>query len=382
MSSRKRILTTLEHKEPDRVPLDLGGVAITGIHTKAYQNLLSLIGIDEKIEVLRVRPQVAKISRQVLNILEVDTRGIFTKEAQDPKGEIQIEEKGSRLYIDEFGTSWKMSPSSPFFEMETPMLERSKTQSLEDFAWPDPRNITDWTSIREEATQFKEEQKFVIAGNTCTLGIFAPIPRLIGYEKFFKNLVQDPPFICKIMDKLTEIEIAYFETLLENAGDLIDCVVEFDDLGGQNGPLISPEMYRKYVKPRHRKLFSFIKEKTQNSTYLFFHSDGSVYEFIPDLIQLGVDILNPVQYKTAKMETKRLKREFGKHMTFWGGGVDPQKILPFGNPQDVKDETKRIIENLAPGGGFVFSPIHNIQPDVPPQNIKAMYDALRKYGEY
>lgn len=152
-----------------------------------------------------------------------------------------------------------------------------------------------------------------------------------------------------------------------------------DDLGSQDGPQLSPELYRKVVKPRYKKLFQYIKE--HSSAYLFLHT-CAVYEFIPDFIEMGVDALNPVQVSAKDMDTKRLKREFGKDITFWGGGCDTQKVLPFGRPEEVTQEVKRRIEDLAPGGGFIFTQVHNIQADVPSENIMAMYNAVKEYGKY
>ena len=159
-----------------------------------------------------------------------------------------------------------------------------------------------------------------------------------------------------------------------------DVVQEADDLGSQNNMLISPQMYRQYVKPRHRELFDFIHRKTDAK--IFIHSCGSFREVIPDLIEVGVDIINPVQFNAAHMDSMGLKKDFGKELVFWGGGVDTQRILPKGTVTDVRDCVKRQIEALAPGGGFVFNTVHNIQSDVPPQNIVAMWEALQEYGEY
>ena len=154
-----------------------------------------------------------------------------------------------------------------------------------------------------------------------------------------------------------------------------------DDLGTQGGPLISPDMYRRLIKPRQQELFSFIKKKAPHAK-IFFHSCGSVYHFIGDLIEAGVDILNPVQVAAADMDSKRLKKEFGNDVVFWGGGVDTQRVLPYGTPQEVRDEVKRRLDDLAPSGGFVFATVHNIQGDVPPENIVAMWETLQEYGSY
>lgn len=173
----------------------------------------------------------------------------------------------------------------------------------------------------------------------------------------------------------------YWEKALSIVGDLVDVVQEGDDYGGQNGLLISPQIWRQVFKPRLKQLFSHIKRHAPH-VFVFFHSCGSIYEIIPDLIEVGVDILNPVQVAAANMDTKRLKREFGKDLTFWGGGVDKQKVLPRETPEQVREEVKRRIEDLAVGGGFVFTTVHNIQADVPPENILAMWEALQEFGRY
>jgi len=166
---------------------------------------------------------------------------------------------------------------------------------------------------------------------------------------------------------------------LDVVGDNVLVISEADDLASQNSLLVSANMYRQFIKPRHKKLFSYIKSKAQNKVYIFYHTCGAVKELIPDLIEAGVDILNPVQVNAKGMDSKELKKLFGKDITFWGGGVDTQHILPHGTPQEVRDETKRRIEDLAPGGGFIFNPVHNVQRDVPPENYMAMWETLQEY---
>jgi len=193
-------------------------------------------------------------------------------------------------------------------------------------------------------------------------------------------LAANPEFAGYLLDKLVEANIERLEKILPVVDGYVQVVQTGDDLGMQDGPQLSPKLYRKVVKPRHKRLYQYIKERTD--AYLFLHTCGSVYEFIPDFIEMGVDILNPVQVSAKDMDTKRLKREFGKDIIFWGGGCDTQKVLSFGTPKEVEEEVKRRIEDLAPGGGFVFNQCHNIQADVPPENIMAMYEAVKKHGEY
>jgi uroporphyrinogen decarboxylase len=182
------------------------------------------------------------------------------------------------------------------------------------------------------------------------------------------------------MEKIVELKMAYWETALQEAGDDVDVVGEADDFAGQFRTLISPAMYRRLVKPLHKKLFDFIHARTR--ARLFFHSCGAIRLVIPDLIEIGVDILNPVQVSASGMDSAELKREFGSALTFWGGGVDTQRVLGEGTPEQVRLDTRRRIADLAPGGGFIFAAVHNIQGNVPAENILAMWDTLQKYGLY
>lgn len=204
---------------------------------------------------------------------------------------------------------------------------------------------------------------------------------LRGFEDFFMDLAANPPLACYLMDKVIELKMKFWGLVLEELGDYITVVALADDLGDQRGPRISLQMYKKYIKPRQKKLIGFIRKIAPHPVYIFLHSCGSVYDFIPDLIEVGVDILNPVQVSAANMDTKKLKKEFGKDIVFWGG-IDTQQVLPRGTTQQVRDEVKRRIDDLAPGGGFIFNPVHNIQEEVPPQNIMAMWEALQDYGIY
>jgi uroporphyrinogen decarboxylase len=184
-----------------------------------------------------------------------------------------------------------------------------------------------------------------------------------------------------ILDITFRFRLAYWSKALEEVGDLVDVVVEYDDLGSNTSLLISPQMYRKYLKPLHKALFEFIKSHSRAS--IFLHSCGAVYPLIPDFIEAGIDILNPIQVSATDMgDGKKLKQEFGKDITFWGGGVNTQSILPRGTTKEVKEDVRRRIGEFAPGGGYVFAAVHNIQPDVPPENIIAMLEAWKEFGKY
>jgi len=179
-----------------------------------------------------------------------------------------------------------------------------------------------------------------------------------------------------------EVKMTYWARALELVGTNVMMVSEADDLASQDRCLVSPTLYRKLIKPRHTKLFAFIKRQAQAPVKIFYHSCGAIAALIPDLIESGIDVLNPVQVSAAGMDTKALKKQFGKDLTFYGGGVDTQQVLPRGTPQQVRDEVKRRLDDLAPGGGFIFNTVHNIQADVPAENIMAMWETVREYGVY
>ena len=198
---------------------------------------------------------------------------------------------------------------------------------------------------------------------------------LRGFEQFMIDLVQNKKLARRILQNQVEAYLPRIDEYINLAGEYLDIIQVNDDLGTQNGPQISRDLYREMLKPYHKKIWSYIKEKSKKPVLL--HSCGSIYELIPDLIEAGIDALNPVQVSARDMDTRKLKREFGRYITFWGGGCDTQKILPRGTPEDVRREVRRRVDDLGKDGGFVFCQVHNIQPDVPVENILAMYDELR-----
>jgi uroporphyrinogen decarboxylase len=213
-----------------------------------------------------------------------------------------------------------------------------------------------------------------------TWGIMQHTAILLGFERYYDCFSTDLSFLLNVMEKVLEFEFAYMDTVLPEVKDYVQIVSTSDDLGTQSGPMINPEIYREWIKPLHKSLIEHIKRRCDAK--IFFHSCGAISQFIPDLIEIGVDILNPVQVSANKMDSKKLKSEYGKDITFWGGGCDTQGVLPRGTPKDVRTEVLNRITDFAPGGGFVFCPVHNIQPEVPPANLVSMYDTLLDHGHY
>ena len=224
------------------------------------------------------------------------------------------------------------------------------------------------------------QNQYAIAGSAVIGGgIFEQPARTMGLPNFLMALLNEPQFADRLMEGITDLYIESCNQYLDKVGKYLDVFTYWDDLAGQDGWLIRPELYRRLIKPKQRRLVEAIKKKT--GAKLFYHSCGATRGLIPDLIDLGFDILNPVQVSAKGMDTAELKRQFGKDITFWGG-VDTQHVLPFGTPQQVVDEVKRRIDDLAPGGGFVFAAVHNIQAFVPAQNMVAMFDTALQYGYY
>jgi len=384
MTSAKRLEQALQHKEPDRVPFDLGSTAVTGITIKAYQNLLSYLGIERKeISVFDIVEQLAVMDEELLQRFKVDTRGVVPNPPSNWRLEIE-EDKKYTYFTDEWQIKWRMLKEKGYYYdmIDNPLKGKMTKEKIDRWSWPDPCDSCRFKGLEKKAKHLTEKTQSALIMEPMTAGYLEICFWVRGMEEFYMDLASNPSLACYLMDKLVELKIRYWKCVLEKLGEHILIIRESDDLGGQNGLLISPQMYRKYIKPRHKKIFSFIKKTAPKKIYIFLHTCGSVYDIIPDFIEIGVDILNPVQVSAAKMDTKKLKRQFGDAITFWGGGVDTQKVLPYGTPEEVRDEVRRRLDDLTPGGGFVFTPVHNIQPDVPPENVIAMWEAFRKFGKY
>ncbi|MBS3765783.1 hypothetical protein KGY71_04605 [Candidatus Bipolaricaulota bacterium] len=278
---------------------------------------------------------------------------------------------------------WRMPPNGHYYDQASdshPLKGASSVKDIEKYPWPDSADKERVSGLKEKMRDIGRDRAVTLSGPFG--GPMAMGFRLRGYKQFYLDMANNEKFACSLMDKITDLKIKFWSSALEELGSLIDIIVVEEDLGQQDRTLVSPEMYRKLIKPRHSRLFKYLTNHTDDNTYLFLHSDGSIYDLIPDLIEMGVDILNPIQVGAANMAPEKLKSEFGREITFWGGGVDTQNVLSFGTPEEVRDDVKRRIEAFAPGGGYVFSTVHNIQPEVPPENIMAMWRALQEFGQY
>lgn len=381
MNSRERVCAALSHQEPDCIPFDLGGTGLTTIHVTAYQNLRGHLGLA-KVEpvVAMIAEQLVRVDEDLADYLQTDVR--LAKPGTASTFEYTFRDEGEyEAYTDEWGIGWRKPLDGGFYYdmYYHPLASAESLDDLKAYPFPNPLDDGRFAPLRGQAESARARGKAVALAGPCA-GIAEVYSWMRGYEEYYVDLALNQSWVAYMLDRLVEFKSAYWERALAEIGHLVDVVVEADDLGGQNAPLMSPRTYRKLIQPRHRRLFSFIKE--QAPVKVFYHTCGAVRKLIPDLIDAGIDILNPVQISAADMDLSELKQEFGRDLVFWGGGVDTQGVLGTATPAEVRDHVRQNIEALAPGGGFVFAAVHDIQANVPPENIMAMWEAWREYGIY
>ena len=382
MTSRQRVLKALNHQIPDRVPIDLGGFQ-TGIHKKAYVDLLDYLGIDDELAIMDPIQQLARPCEELLERFHVDIRYVCAHGPDSFKGGIEQNTRDGRLWHDlkdEFGVVWSMPDDQQLYmDISHHPLSDATIKDLADYPFPNGGDPTRFTGIREKALELRNETSYAIS--TGISGVVYEICWYMrGLERWFIDMIENPEFCEALLDKTLKFWLDYFDGFLAEVGDLIDIVMIGDDLAGQSGPLFSPDFYRKVVKLGQKKLVRHIKSLTKAK--IWYHTCGACYKFIPELIDNGIDILNPVQIGLPYMEPERLKTEFGKQLVFWGGGIDAQHVLPFAKPGEIKNHVKTNLEIFKPNGGYVFNNVHNIQAGIPPENIVALFDAAYEFGFY
>jgi uroporphyrinogen decarboxylase len=382
MTSRERVLKALNHEEPDRVPIDLGGFQ-SGIHKRAYEDLLEYLDLQEEIVYLDPVQQLAVPSEEILERFNVDIRYICAHGTDTSDSKIELNERNGKLWHDlkdDFGVIWSMPDDQKLYmDISHHPLQGSSLKDLADYPWPDGKDSSRFSGLREQALKMRKETPYAlstgIGGVVYETGWY-----LIGLENWLMKTIQEPDYCAAVLDNVLQFWLDYYTGFMKEIGDIIDIVMVGDDIAGQYGPLFSPDFYRKIVKPRHKKLVQHIKSLTDAK--IWYHTCGGCTEYIPDLRDNGIDILNPVQIQAVGMDPTKLKKEFGDSMVFWGGAIDSQHILPFATPEEVKEEVRKNLEIFKPRGGYIFNNIHNIQVGVPPENIIALYEAAYEYGFY
>ncbi len=401
MRPRETILAALNHQTADRIPVDLGSTESSGITWKAYHRLLDYLKIESDIHVFDLQQLICKVDFAVLEEIGADAIPLLFepagwKEWEFEKGfkvkipvkaNLKKSARGDTLLLDshnEVAVARLPEKGYYFDTIHHPLKDVTHLDDIDSVqpafdAYDLPYYLdADMENFQSRAKELYSQTDYAVVGNLW-VHLLASGQDLRGFEQFMIDLVQNKALAKKILQKQLDAYLPRIDSYLDSAGKYIDVIQVNDDLGTQNGPQISRDLYREMLKPFHKKLWGYIKEKSSKPILL--HSCGSIYELIPDLIEIGIDALNPVQVSARDMDTGRLKREFGRYITFWGGGCDTQRILPYGTPADVRREVRKRVGDLASGGGFVFCQVHNIQPDVPVENVLAMYDEIKSIND-
>jgi uroporphyrinogen decarboxylase len=382
MSSRDRLRKALNHQTPDRVPIDLGGNQ-TGIHKMAYEALLKHLNIQDQTVIMDAVQQLAKPCEALLERFHVDTRYIAAKAPEAFDGRIQQNLRGNRLWHDlrdEFGVVWSMPDDHPYYmDISHHPLAEATLADLAGYPFPKGDDPSRFAGLRKEALRLQKETPYAIVSGISGV-VYETCWYLRGLERWFMDLIADREFCEALLDQTLKFWLDWFRLFLDEVGDLVDVIMVGDDLAGQSGPLFRPEIYRTMVKPRQQRLVQYIRSRT--AAKIWYHTCGACTDYIPDLLQNGVNILNPVQISAKNMDPAALKAEYGEQMTFWGGAIDAQHVLPSASPETIREHVRRNLEIWMPRGGYVFNNVHNIQAGVPPENIVAFYDAAYEYGWY
>ena len=386
MNSRERVKVTLNHKEPDKVPIDLGGNQ-SSIHIKAYKKLLNYLEVEDKnIQYADFVQQIVRPCDKILERFEIDIRYV-----QPLGGMVRVQDmeplyEGKYVGVyDQFGVFWgdnakkNLEDILYYDPVIHPFESFTTNREVIDYNWPDGRDRTPFIGLKDYAKKLRDETEYALS--TPPVGcVYEYCTFLFGFTKTLRYLKTKPEIIAAAMEGLLNYWTDYVTTFLGEVGSYLDVVCINGDLAEQAGPIMSIKLYEKMIKPLEQKLSNKVRELVDAK--INYHSCGSIAQFIPHFSEIGYDVVNPVQISAFDMEPCSLKKRFGEIISFWGGLCNSQKTLPFGTPKQIREEVKRNFECLKPGGGFVASNIHNITAEVPPQNIVAMFDAALEFRNY
>jgi len=375
MTHRERVMAALNHKEPDYVPMDLGGSLASTIVVPAYGSLRA----ELKLPAVQTRSDLRYAS---LAVVDEDVRAALDVDivhAPRAFGTADMAKVVSDdTFLDEWGVRWHRPDRGHYYVEDAPFAHEAALGAVERHSWPQAKDLVHAGGLAEAVAKLRSQTDCAISlelrGRTMSLGQF-----LRGFENWLVDLADNAPFVEALMERTTQLQVEANEIILGEVGHLVDIVYTSDDLGGQQGPLVSPEAVRRFFMPHFRALWDHIRANT--TAMLMHHCCGSIYPFIPDFIELGVQALNPIQVSACQMDPARLKREFGKDLCFWGG-VDTREVMPRGSPRDVREEVRRRIREMGRSGGYILAAVHNIQVDVPPANVVELFRAGRELGKY
>ena len=375
LTHRERVIKALNHEEPDLVPIDLFFHA--GMLTDpAYFALKQLLGIEGDIAPFRQGLGANYYDERILEALDIDIRRVFFEPAQDLT---PLNEEESQ-FVDAWGTVFVsgpgyVHPSGP------PLVEIETIEGLRDYPWPRPEQFGRLEGLKEQAERLFNETDYAIALRRPGIrgGLLDQGCNLRGMEQFMMDLALMPDYARTLMEVLAEIYVGVYTLALKEVGPYVQIIEAQDDLGAQLQPLISPATWREVIKPSQKYIFDAIHRSAPQAKIVF-HTDGNVYSLIPDLIEIGVDVLNPIQPSARQMDSFQLKAEFGDRLCFHGA-MDVQTVLNQDEAM-VRADVRKRIQALGRGGGFILAPCNHIQHDIPPENVVAMYTEARLFGRY
>ena len=373
LTSRERVAIVLDHKEADRIPLDIGEGRQTSIYPDPYLKASKLLGLSEPKIVTSSRGVIDNFDESFLKAFGIDFRRVSLRDVPED----QVSEPGG-IVRDQWGIGWKK-----FGHFWSPVEQPLKDATLEDlmrYPWPEPEDERRFKGLREEAEYKCKNTEYAIVAKqpSHVYGTLTQSIYLRGMENFFMDMVINKEFVMELVEKVGDYHIKLYERYLEEVGKFVQIVHTAADLGTQTGPYFSLDMYREMIKPTDKKFFKAIKDKTEAK--ILYHSDGAITSLIDELIEIGVDILNPVQ-PSKEMDPSVLKSTFGDRISFHGG-IDQHRILPQGTEDEVEEEVKKRIQELAPGGGYILAAAQTIMPEVPGENVVKMFHSAKEYGSY
>jgi uroporphyrinogen decarboxylase len=375
MTSRERVQCALNHEKPDRVPFFLGVGGVTSLLVPANEKLMAHLGVQAESRCTARAFQYARLDEAVMARLGSDGRPLIF----GPAPGLLRKDISPTEFVDEWGLDWQLKPGVLYYEKVNAPLRNASLADLDHYPWPDLAHPSRFVGVAEEARRLHDDTPYAIVALSGSM-MYDLCWLLRGMDTWLMDLAADPDFAHVLLRKVTDLWVAGVTAMLKEVGPYIDLIMTSDDLGTTGGPFISTEMYRKLIKPYHAEFFAAIKKMTKAK--IFFHCCGGVYPLIGDLIDAGVDLLKPVQVSGKNTgDTARLKREFGKDISFCGG-IDTHHVLPRGTLEDVRAEVRRRIKDLGPGGGYVAAAVHCIQADVPIENVLAMCDEVAVSGRY
>jgi uroporphyrinogen decarboxylase len=375
ITPKERLLMALHHEQPDRPPIIIGTSNTTTIKMNAYRRLKAHLGFQAEERYIYDWPELgsAELDELVLERLHADARGVLDRFPAHVYARNQARPLHTP-FIDDWGSGSVEIEPGKWYPGVYPLAEAASLEEIERYPWPDMDDPSRVAHVCQQAKRLADENRYAII---ATPWLLFPLERAFamqGMDRFLLNLALNEDFAAALLRKHAELCKRLMGHFLLELGENVDIIKIGDDLGTQDKLMISPRMYRRILKPIHADYIAFIKRHTKAK--VFFHTDGDVFDLLDDFVEIGVDILNPIQTSAGKMaDLVALKQRYGKKLVFCGA-VDTQRILPYGTPEQVRQEVRRVIELLAPGGGYMVASVHTIMDEVPPENILAMVDAV------